>query len=192
VVIDGATIPKTLFSAMASPNNPDNRPPRADFNWHCENLSCQFTDASSDSDGSIAAWRWDFGDDGTSDQRQPAHAYSAPGNYSVTLTVTDDGGLSDETTAHVSVEGSPAPANKAPEADFEVHCSGRTCVFIDKSKDDDGTIASWLWNFGDETTSTQQNPVHTYQSSDHFDVLLTVTDNMGAADAKSRRADPKD
>jgi PKD repeat protein len=193
VVVDGATSPTTSFSAMATSANPGNRPPRADFNWHCESLSCQFTDGSTDSDGSVAAWSWDFGDQGTAEVSQPAHAYSAPGTYTVLLTVRDDQELSDETSAHVTVEGPPAPANKAPQADFDVHCSGLTCVFIDKSKDDDGSITGWLWNFGDgSNTSNERNPIHTYESSEHFDVLLTVTDNMGAADSKTHRADPKD
>jgi PKD repeat protein len=193
VVVESATTPKTSFSAMATPSTPNNRPPRADYNWHCENLSCQFNDASTDSDGNVTAWSWDFGDQGTADVREPAHAYSVPGTYTVSLRVTDNGGLSDETSAHVTVDGPPAPANNAPQADFEVHCSGLTCVFIDRSRDDDGRIASWSWNFGDGSApSNQQNPTHSYATRGKYDVLLTVTDNMGAADAKSRGVDPKD
>jgi PKD repeat protein len=195
VVVDGASTPKATFTAtaIATPSKPDNRPPAADYNWHCEGLGCQFTDASSDSDGRVNAWRWDFGDDQTSDQREPAHAYSSPGTYEVTLRVTDDGGLSDETTAHVSVEGPPAPPNQPPHADFEVHCIGLTCVFLDRSRDDDGSISDWTWNFGDgSAASADQNPTHTYATHGKYGVLLTVTDNMGAADARTRRADPKD
>jgi PKD repeat protein len=107
--------------------------------------------------------------------------------------VTDVGGASDEASAHVSVDGPPAPPNNAPHADFEVHCSGLTCVFVDRSRDDDGSIASWSWQFGDGTaTSNKQNPTHTYPSRGKYDVLLTVTDNLGAADARTRRTDLKD
>jgi PKD repeat protein len=193
VVVESDAEPTTSFTAMATSASPDNRPPDADFNWHCEHLSCQFTDASTDSDGDVTSWSWDFGDQGTAETRQPAHSYSAPGTYTVSLTVRDNQGASDQTSARVTVNGPPTPPNKAPHADFEVHCSGRTCVFIDKSKDDDGSVTDWLWNFGDgSATSTERNPIHTYASSEHFDVLLTVTDNMGAADTKTHRADPKD
>jgi PKD repeat protein len=195
VVVGGATSPKASFTALATSDNPDNRPPRADYNWHCESLSCQFTDGSTDDDGTVIGWNWQFGDGATSDASEPAHVYGAPGTYTVTLTVTDNDGATDESTAHVDVTmSSPPPeSNKPPDADFEVHCSGLTCAFTDKSKDDDGNIVGWLWIFGDgPVTSNQENPIHTYASPGKYDVLLTVTDNLGATDTKVREADLKD
>jgi PKD repeat protein len=185
---------KTSFTAIAHPDSPDNRPPHADYNWHCQGLSCQFTDASSDDDGNVIAWSWQFGDGGISNQTEPEHLYPAPGTYLVTLTVTDNDGSSDETTAHVEVSG-PAPppeSNKAPKAEFEVHCSGLTCAFVDKSKDDDGAVVAWQWNFGDGASSNERNPVHTYDHPDKYEVLLIVTDDAGDVDAKTRDADAKD
>ena len=64
---DGETAPTTTFSALAEPA--DNRPPTADFTWTCDQLTCQFTDASADSDGSPTAWTWRFGDGSTSEER---------------------------------------------------------------------------------------------------------------------------
>jgi PKD repeat protein len=192
VVAHGAAIPATSFTATARSDHPANRPPTADFHWFCDNLSCQFTDASTDSDGQVSKWDWDFGDGATSNVMQPAHVYSEPGTYSVTLTATDDGGLSDATSAGVEVQGPPAPPNEAPHADFEVHCARLTCAFVDKSTDKDGTITDWFWSFGDGFSSNQRNPLHSYEHKAKFDVLLTVTDNMGAAGTTSRRVDVKD
>ena len=78
-----------------------------------------------------------------------------------------------------TIEG-VVPANENPVASFTADITDRTVTFTDSSTDNDGTIASWSWDFGDGNTSTQQNPVHTYGSDNDFSVSLTVTDNLGA------------
>lgn len=85
-----------------------NAPPTASFSNSCTNLSCTFTDASTDADGTVAGWSWTFGDGSTSTAQNPAHSYAAAGSYSVTLTVTDNGGATGSTTRTVSVT---APAS---------------------------------------------------------------------------------
>jgi len=105
LLVDGDPGPTATFSAFANPaGDPDNREPDADYNWHCETLICQFTDASSDPDGDVVRWQWDFGDGSTSDQAEPLHVYPGPGTYEVTLVVTDEDGATDASTAHVEVE----------------------------------------------------------------------------------------
>ena len=171
------------------PVAPPNQVPHADFNSHCDGLTCQFTDASSDPDGQVTGWSWSFGD-GTpsSSERNPVHAYAGSGTYTVTLTATDNGGATDAASAQVKVT---APhANKAPQAEFEVHCTGLTCTFTDKSNDDDGNIASWHWDFGDGQSSNDQNPSHSYGAGGPYQVTLTVTDNEGAAASKTHDANP--
>lgn len=78
----------------------------------------------------------------------------------------------------------PPPVNQPPVADFEFSpaqpAAGQTVQFTDKSKDPDGQIKSWLWDFGDGTTSTQQNPTHVYRAAGTFTVKLIVTDDKGA------------
>lgn len=191
---DGEALPTATFSAMAvagqpPPPSPTNEPPQAEFEFTCLVLSCTFSDRSTDDDGSVVAWRWEFDDGTISTDRNPAHTFTAAGRYDVRLRVTDDDGASDTRTRAVEVQ---APAsNKPPSAEFEVHCSGLTCSFIDKSKDDDGFIVSWHWIFGDGATSTERNPVHTYAAKGDYDVILTVTDNFGAAKSKTHRAEAK-
>jgi PKD repeat protein len=167
----------------------ENRAPHAAYTWQCVGLTCQFTDASSDPDGQITGWSWSFGDGSPpSIDRNPSHGYAGPGTYTVTLTVTDNGGATNAASAQVKVNA--PPPNKAPQAEFDVHCTGLTCTFTDKSKDDDGNIASWQWDFGDGQSSSDQNPSHSYETAGVYHVTLTVTDNDGASDSKTHDANP--
>jgi PKD repeat protein len=194
LMLDGATASKATFSAIASPPNPQNRSPDADFNWHCEDLTCQFIDASSDPDGDVTGWSWQFGDDNTADVADPGHVYPAPGTYTVRLSVTDNGGATDDTSTEVEVTVSapPPPQNESPRAEFEVHCHDQFCSFEDRSRDDDGAVVSWSWDFGDGSGSNDQSPFHFYREEGHYDVTLTVTDNEGGSASKTHQAKIKD
>lgn len=75
--------------------------------------------------------------------------------------------------------GGTIPANKAPVAAFTFTTSGLTANFTDGSTDNDGTIVSRNWNFGNSTTSTATNPSCTYAAAGTYTVQLTVTDNGG-------------
>jgi len=78
-------------------------PPVANFTSSCTDLDCSFTDQSSDSDGTIASWSWDFGDGATSSMQNPGHTFGAAGTFPVELTVTDNDGQSDSTSKNVTV-----------------------------------------------------------------------------------------
>jgi len=171
---------------------PENRPPDAEYRSQCEALTCQFTDRSDDRDGQVTGWSWNFGD-GTAPvtEQNPTHTFPSAGSYTVTLTATDDRGASNTATATVKVEAPPPPpANKAPQADFEVQCTDLTCSFSDKSKDDDGTIVSRVWDYGDGSPPSS-TPSHTYAAEGKYQVTLTVTDDDGAVDSRSHDANPK-
>ncbi|MGC9308297.1 MAG: right-handed parallel beta-helix repeat-containing protein, partial [Thermoplasmatota archaeon] len=81
-----------------------NTPPIADFEYEAgvpkEEIS--FTDTSTDSDGSVVAWGWEFGDGDTATTANPTHTYASEGVYTVNLTVTDDDGASDATLSTIS------------------------------------------------------------------------------------------
>ena len=160
-----------------------NNPPVASFDSPCTGLECRFADTSSDSDGIIASRAWNFGDGATSAAEDPVHTYATAGTYTVTLTVTDDGGETDTATGSVTV--TDTSANIPPSASFDSSCTDLDCAFTDTSSDDDGTVVAWSWNFGDGTTSDEQNPSRSYNAAGTYTVTLTVTDDDGAFDAAS-------
>jgi PKD repeat protein len=135
---------------------------------------------SSDPDGTIVSWDWDFGDLATASGEIVTHSYSAADTYTVTLTVTDDDGLTDTTTQAVTVTTAPEP----PVASFTYSplspVVGDMISFdASGSSDADGTIVSFEWNFGDSAAGTGVTAVHAYAAADTYTVTLTVTDDDG-------------
>ncbi|WP_066960911.1 S8 family serine peptidase [Microbulbifer sp. Q7] len=157
-----------------------NQPPVVGFTCVDEALTIDCQDQSSDADGNITAWDWDFGDGNRSSVQHPSHTYGAAGTYSVSLTVTDDGGTSATRSQTVTVtDPNTSTPNQAPIADFTFSVSRTTASFTDTSSDADGTIESWHWDFGDGSSSSAQNPSHEYAEDGTYSVTLTVTDDAG-------------
>jgi PKD repeat protein len=101
VTINGANVSGKNFTGTPTTNNP----PVANFGVTTSGLTANFTDSSTDSDGTIASRSWNFGDGATSTATNPSHTYAASGSYSVSLTVTDNGGATNTKTSSVSVTG---------------------------------------------------------------------------------------
>jgi PKD repeat protein len=155
-----------------------NTAPVAEFTFECAQLACTFTDGSTDADGSVASWQWDFGDGSAAATSQdPAHTYGEEGTFEVTLTVTDNAGDSHSVTHSVTVSSAP---NQAPAASFTVSCTNLHCAFTQTASDPDGSIEGYAWDFGDETSATAPNPEHDYAAAGAYSVTLTVTDDGGA------------
>ncbi|MGR3319039.1 MAG: PKD domain-containing protein [Candidatus Anammoxibacter sp.] len=136
-------------------------------------LTVQFNDTST---GDITNWNWNFGDGLISLLQNPTHEYEIPGLYDVKLTVIGEGGISigvKEEKAFIEVlegEGLTAAFFGEPlegNAPFTVN-------FFDQSS---GEKDNWDWDFGDGATSSEQNPVHTYNTTGEFAVQLTVSGN---------------
>jgi PKD repeat protein len=130
------------------------------------------------STGKINSYYWDFGDGTSSSQQAPTHTYNVAGSYKITLTVSQNHWLKDSVPQNVTVsDPPPSPAPSAPPppiASFTAtSTTGKaplTVNFTDKSSNATG----WLWNFGDNATSTAENPVHIYANAGTFIPLLTV------------------
>jgi VCBS repeat-containing protein len=164
-----------------------NDAPTADFSATptsgTEPLTVAFTDASSDIDSSLVGWSWDFGDGsplGTS--QNPSHIYAQEGTYTVTLTVTDAEGATDT----IVKSGYITLTDSDPIADIQyIPISGTVepmqVQFSDRTATNDG-IVSWSWDLGDGTTSTVENPLHTYNLQGTYTVTLTVTEPDGDSD----------
>ena len=146
--------------------------------------------ASSDADGTIVSYTWNFGDGGVASGPSPTHSYSVDGNFAVTLTVTDNDGLtgSDSTTATIN----PAGGNTPPVAQANGPYSGTEGSAVQFSSngslDADGSIVSYAWNFGDGSASATANPVHVYVAAGTYNVSLTVTDDAGDSTADATTA----
>lgn len=101
-----------LVDAFAAVNaagggTPTNNPPTSDFTYTTTDLKANFTDNSYDSDGSVVAYSWNFGDGATSSVQNPSHTYLSAGTYNVTLTVTDNEGATDASSKSVTVTAPP-------------------------------------------------------------------------------------
>jgi len=137
--------------------------------------------ASSDPDGTIASYAWDFGDGTSGTGAKPSHTYPGAGTFTVSLTVTDNAGGTGTTTQSVTV----AP-NRPPVAAFTSSSAGLVASFdASGSSDPDGSISSYAWDFGDGTSGTGVTTSHTYAAAGDFTVTLTVTDNATATSSLS-------
>ncbi|MBC7723892.1 MAG: PKD domain-containing protein [Burkholderiaceae bacterium] len=142
---------------------------------------------SSDSDGTVSSWAWNFGDGSTATGSTASHTYASAGTYAVTLTVTDNQGATNQSSAPVTV-AAPPPANVAPTAVFSATSADLTATVDGSgSSDTDGTIAAWAWNFGDSATGTGSSTTHAYTAAGTYTVTLTVTDNAGAVGTTTRQ-----
>ena len=155
----------------------DNLGPTALFTWEQSGRTVSFLDESSDPDGTIVQWNWDFGDGTSSTEQEPTHSYEDPGSYLVKLVVTDSRGATGIATARIVIR---IEGNQPPIAAFNAFQTGLLVRFSDVSFDLDGTITNWFWEFGDGNTSTTQNPVYRYSEEGTYTVRLSVSDNEGS------------
>lgn len=149
---DGATVSVQVLAV--------NQPPVAQFDFGCTGSSCNFdASASYDPDGSITGYAWDFGDGGTGSGVTASHDYAVPGDYTVTLTVTDDRGAID--TDAQTVTATPAP-NYAL-ADFAT-AQGTVSGSYTATFEDDGVVQSLTeTHSGGKPSRRSDGADHTWQ-----------------------------
>src|SRR5437867_4447316 len=164
-------------------------PPIAQFTFYPLNFTLIGFDASNstDPDGRIIAYNWEFGDgyNVSTTSRFAHHAYHLPGNYTVTLTVTDNAGQVGIASVRlfVSPQGNDAPPIAIFHWSQTSYSPGHLDIIFDGrfSYDPDGYIVNWAYSFGD--AGYENGPVfqvtHAYPSPGNYTAMLTVTDNAG-------------
>ena len=167
-------------------------PAVADFDYEepCPGAPASFTDLSATVAGvsSITAWAWDFGDPGsgaanTSALTNPAHTFANPGNYTVTLTVTEASGCQVSVSKTVTVRTPPTVNFTLPT----LTCEGTALTFTENASAD---ATSFAWNFGDPASgaanaSTQANAAHIFGAAGNYTVTLTASNIYGCASSHS-------
>ena len=160
-----------------------NRAPTASISATATGLDVSFGSVAADADGDALTYAWSFGDGSSATDPTPVHTYSGAGTYTVTLTVSD-GHESTEATESVRVV---AP-NAAPTAAFTFTTEDLTArLDATASSDPDGDRLTHTWSFGDGSTAVGATVSHTFTTSNHFPVVLTVTDPAGASHSVTRQ-----
>ncbi|MBL0343146.1 MAG: PKD domain-containing protein [Bacteroidetes bacterium] len=157
--------------------------PTADFisGDACLNNAVTLSDQSSISSGTVSNWNWTFGDGTTSTNQNPVHNYSSYGSFNVQLVATSDNGCVDTTNGVVNVF--PLPTANFTKADV---CQGTVSEFYNLSQIPGGGMISCSWNFGDGTTSVDQNPQHVYANPGTYLVTMIATSQNGCTDTISQ------
>jgi gliding motility-associated-like protein len=146
----------------------------------CFPLSVNFSDGSTPGTGTITDWFWDFGDGTTSPQQHPSHVYTAAGNYTVTLRVTNSSGCTRiiTRTQYITITNGVI-------ADFTNldpgPCAAPATVNFTNASTGPGPL-SYSWIFGDGGTSTTTNPSHTYNTNGIYSVTLIAVSPQGCTD----------
>ena len=134
------------------------------------NSTFNFTDNTTGSN----SWSWTFGDGATSTLQNPSHQYSSTGNFNVTLIAGNSNGCYDTTSQSnfIHIGNTLVPSFTSSDtngcAPSSIHFNATTA-----------NANSWVWDFGDGTTSTLKSPNHTYNNPGQYTITLTVTTNSG-------------
>jgi PKD repeat protein len=173
-------------------NEPPNVPPTAAIAASGSGGQAPYTlqvdgSGSSDPDGSITSYAWDFGNGRTATGPTASVTYTGPGTFTVTLTVTDNRGATGTATRVITVTGAP---NAPPTAVIRtVSVSGTIPLTVNlsgaNSTDPDGSIVSYAWNLGNGQTATGPAVQVIYTEAGSYTVTLTVTDDRGATNTQS-------
>jgi uncharacterized protein (TIGR02145 family) len=134
-------------------------------------LEVQFTDQSENDPDS---WLWDFGDGNSSTDQHPSNTYQDIGIYTVSLTTSNLAGSDTQTEEDYIVVGVAAAGFSSSPS------GGQAPLTVDFSDESGNNPTSWLWDFGDGSTSTDQSPTHTYTTMGLYDVSLTVSNEHGS------------
>lgn len=186
----GAGSPNLLLFAsfVDGPPPPPNQAPVARFTWSCNGLTCTLNGTTSSDDVGIVSYDWNLGKlpDPTASGPVVTVTYPHGGNRTVTLTVTDGGGLTNSITQTIVVSD-PAPS-QPPVAAFTFNCTNLNCTFDSSGSTDDVGVTNRNWTFGDGTTAGNVvSPSKTYAAAGTYNVTLTVMDGDGQTNSITKQ-----
>lgn len=138
-----------------------------------------FTNNSTIASGSMNHL-WNFGDGDTSTSASPSHSFLTVDTFAVKLVTTSAFGCMDSTLG--SIITYPMPVTSFTISDSTQCLSGNSFTFTNTSTIPSGTL-SYLWQFGDASSSVLPNPVHSYSTADTFMVQLRVTSGFACKDS---------
>lgn len=170
-----------------------NTPPRAEAGADQTAIVGQVVNfdggASSDADGSLVDYHWDFGNGKTAVGQKRSIVYFSPGRYEVKLTVTDNSGqdnsrASDVLTVVVTDRPNTTPVARV-DADRPAAIDEPITFVAGASDDTDGNIISYQWEFGDGAKASGREVVHQYSRSGTYVAQLTIQDDSGLANSKA-------
>ncbi len=154
--------------------------PVADFSFPviCLDNPATFTNLTFDTSG-FSTWQWDFGDATPVETDQdPLHAFGSVNNFNVQLIATSAHNCKD--TVRKAVTVNPLPIPDFTKSDV---CPGIDITFTDSSYITSGTITTWSWDFGDDSTASGNIATHRYSNSGFYDATLTLTSDKGCIDS---------
>jgi|UPI0008355416 PKD repeat protein len=157
--------------------------PQADVTSGFVPLTVNFTGSNSLDDVGVTSYSWDF-KDGTpiSNEADPTHTFTTIGTYVVDLTVTDDDLNTDTKSITIDVIGTGVAPTAVASADVTEGDAPLQVAFDGSGSTDDLAIASYSWDFGDGTPSTEVAPTYSFDTPGIYNVELTVTDVEGLTD----------
>lgn len=132
--------------------------------------------------GSNLTYKWDFKDGTFSNEENPVKSYTSPGNYSVTLIVTQS-----NIDYYFSKTITVAPEPVLSNIDIQKTFLGKSYTYISSSTIASGSMA-YFWTFGDSVNSSLINPTHTYRDSGYYQVRLEAKSDLGCTAFKSKYA----
>jgi PKD repeat protein len=182
---EGATATKEL---QVTVDEPGGAAPTVDASADKQSGPAPLTvEFSADGSDDVVQYHWDFGDDnGTSLDQNATHTYMTPGTYTATVTVTYDGGKTATDTVAITV--TDPPGNVAPNVEIgAAPASGNAPLDVllsSEATDPDDDELTYLWEFGDGDTSSQEGSVrHVYRTAGTYTAKLTVSDGQASASA---------
>lgn len=154
--------------------------PVADFSFVnniCSNTPVLFNDLSNAINDSVTNWNWSFGDTGSSSTQNPSYIYSNGGNYTVQLIATNSNGCADTSTQPITILSSPVAAFT-----YSHTCTGSNTIFNNLTDSSGLVSVTYVWDFGDTTSSSQVAPVHSYNNTGSYSAVLIASGSNSCND----------